>query len=75
MRHPIYTGILIAALGTALLRASAFALGGFAVISIGLFIKARFEERFLREQLGAPVYDEYARRVPMLVPFTGPRVH
>jgi len=31
-------------------------------------VKARIEERFLREQLGREAYDAYARRVPMLVP-------
>jgi protein-S-isoprenylcysteine O-methyltransferase Ste14 len=31
-------------------------------------IKARLEEEFLREQLGAEAYGEYARRVPMLAP-------
>src|SRR5262245_42875547 len=72
VRHPIYTGILIAALATALLRASAFALTGLGMISFGLFLKARLEERFLREQLGAHAYDAYAQRVPMLVPFVRP---
>jgi protein-S-isoprenylcysteine O-methyltransferase Ste14 len=28
----------------------------------------RLEEAFLREQLGAETYAEYARRVPMLAP-------
>jgi protein-S-isoprenylcysteine O-methyltransferase Ste14 len=36
---------------------------------LGIYIKARIEETFLREQLGAEAYDAYARRVPMLVPF------
>ena len=31
--------------------------------------RAKLEERFLRGELG-PAYDDYARRVPMLVPFT-----
>ena len=39
---------------------------------LGFWIKARLEERFLREELGAEVYDSYRRRVPMLVPF-GPK--
>jgi protein-S-isoprenylcysteine O-methyltransferase Ste14 len=32
-------------------------------------MKARIEERFLREELGAADYDNYARRTPMIVPF------
>ena len=42
-------------------------------MTLGWADKARLEERFLREQLGAEAYDEYARRVPMLVPGTSPR--
>jgi protein-S-isoprenylcysteine O-methyltransferase Ste14 len=32
-------------------------------------MKARLEEQWLREELGAEAYDAYRRRVPMLVPF------
>jgi protein-S-isoprenylcysteine O-methyltransferase Ste14 len=39
------------------------------VMTFGFWIKARLEERFLREQLGPEDYDSYRRRVPMLVPF------
>jgi protein-S-isoprenylcysteine O-methyltransferase Ste14 len=42
---------------------------GMAVLTLGWYIKARMEEAFLREQLGAEQYGEYARRVPMLIPF------
>ncbi|ESX17307.1 hypothetical protein NKI32_17915 [Mesorhizobium sp. M0761] len=38
------------------------------IASIGIVMKARLEERFLRGELGN-AYDDYARRVPMLVPF------
>ena len=72
VRHPIYTGILLAALATALLKGTAWAVAGVLVWTLGFFIKARLEERFLREQLGAEAYDSYRRRVPMLVPF-GPK--
>jgi protein-S-isoprenylcysteine O-methyltransferase Ste14 len=41
---------------------------GFVLTVAGLFLKARLEERFLREELGADVYGAYAKRVPMLVP-------
>jgi protein-S-isoprenylcysteine O-methyltransferase Ste14 len=41
---------------------------GMTLIAWGLYLKARVEERFLREQLGSAAYDAYARRVPMLVP-------
>ena len=42
---------------------------GAGMMTSGWYFKARLEERFLREELGAEAYDAYARRVPMLVPF------
>jgi protein-S-isoprenylcysteine O-methyltransferase Ste14 len=69
VRHPIYTGVILASLGTAILRGTAVAWVGAAVMTCGWYVKARLEERFLREQLGAEAYGAYARRVPMLVPF------
>ncbi|MEO8811420.1 MAG: isoprenylcysteine carboxylmethyltransferase family protein, partial [Caulobacteraceae bacterium] len=49
VRHPIYTGLLAAAAGLAVLDASAGALLGFAVVALGLTMKARLEEGFLAE--------------------------
>ena len=72
VRHPIYTGITLASIATAALRGTAFAWVGTVVMTFGWVIKARLEEKFLREQLGATVYDEYSGRVPMLVPFGRP---
>ena len=69
MRHPIYTGIIVASAATAALRATAGAWLGVALMTLGWYVKARLEERFLREQLGPDNYDAYARRVPMLIPF------
>jgi protein-S-isoprenylcysteine O-methyltransferase Ste14 len=68
-RHPIYTGILLVMLATALAVGRPFALGGFGLLALGLWMKARMEEKFLRAELGAAAYDAYARRTPMLVPF------
>jgi len=70
VRHPIYAGLILAAGATAVLRGRLSAFAGAALITLGSYIKARLEERFLREQLGKEEYDAYARRVPMLVPFT-----
>jgi protein-S-isoprenylcysteine O-methyltransferase Ste14 len=69
VRHPIYTGITLATIATAVVRGTAAGWAGMAIMTAGWYIKARLEEGFLREQLGAEAYDEYARRVPMLVPF------
>lgn len=68
VRHPIYTGVILASAAAAALRPSAAAWAGFLVITAGWYVKARIEERFLRDELGHDAYGAYARRVPMLVP-------
>jgi protein-S-isoprenylcysteine O-methyltransferase Ste14 len=68
VRHPIYSGILLAVLATAVLRGTASSCVGAALIGLGLFIKARVEEDFLKQELGEQAYADYAGRVPMLVP-------
>ena len=70
VRHPIYTGVMGAAVATALVRASPADLLGALLLIWGFAMVARIEERFLRDQLGAEAYDAYSRRVPMLVPLT-----
>jgi protein-S-isoprenylcysteine O-methyltransferase Ste14 len=69
VRHPIYTGIIVASAATAALRGTVLSWVGACVMTVGWVIKARMEEKFLREQLGAEAYEAYARRVPMLSPF------
>ena len=69
VRHPIYTGIIAASLAMMLTRGTAVGLLGFGFTVLSWYLKARLEERYLREQLGAVDYDAYAARVPMLVPF------
>jgi protein-S-isoprenylcysteine O-methyltransferase Ste14 len=70
VRHPIYTGIDAASFAVLVVKASPLALAGFVLVVWGYWLKARIEERFLREELGSEAYDAYARRVPMLVPFS-----
>ncbi len=68
VRHPIYTGLLLAFLG------SAVALGEWrGILSVALAFWAfwrriRFEERWMREQFGS-AYLAYSERVRALVPF------
>jgi protein-S-isoprenylcysteine O-methyltransferase Ste14 len=69
VRHPIYTGLIIALLATAAIEATLLALLGALLIAIGLWVKARAEERFLLAELGPDAYEFYRRRVPMLIPF------
>jgi protein-S-isoprenylcysteine O-methyltransferase Ste14 len=68
VRHPIYTGILAAALATGVARGELGAVAGAVIMCVGIWMKARLEERFLSEELG-PEYAAYRARVPMLVPF------
>jgi protein-S-isoprenylcysteine O-methyltransferase Ste14 len=68
VRHPIYTGIIVASVAAAAQRGTGEAWLGTSVMTLGWYIKARLEEGFLRDELGPDAYDAYARRVPMLVP-------
>ncbi len=69
VRHPIYTALIAALAATAAAEATPGALAGVAFLIVGVWLKAHAEERFLSDELGADVYDDYCRRVPMLVPF------
>ena len=69
VRHPIYSGITLASIATAVLRGTLTAWLGVVVMTLGWYVKARMEEEFLREELGADAYGAYASRVPMLMPF------
>jgi protein-S-isoprenylcysteine O-methyltransferase Ste14 len=68
VRHPIYSGIILATLATAAMRGTALAWLGFVLLTLGWVVKARLEESFLRAELGREAYDDYAKRVPMLMP-------
>jgi protein-S-isoprenylcysteine O-methyltransferase Ste14 len=67
VRHPIYTGIILAAVGWALATASAAALLVAAGLAVFFDVKARREEAWLLAAY--PAYDDYRRRVRKLVPF------
>ena len=69
VRHPIYTGLIIALLATAIAEATFGALAGAILVTVGLWLKARVEERFLMVELGPDHYGSYYCRVPMLIPF------
>lgn len=72
VRHPIYTGLLLSLVSTVIMEATLFDVGGFLLLLLGLWLKARMEERWLTQQLDPRAYDDYRRRVPMLIPF-GPK--
>ena len=67
IRHPIYTGILLAVIGTALARGHLRGWLGFVVLWGNFFFKARREETFLRQEFGAD-FDEHARHTGMFFP-------
>ena len=69
VRHPIYTGIILALFALATVKAAPAALLGAAVTTASFWLKARFEEGFLSTELGPEAYAAYRRRVPMLIPF------
>jgi protein-S-isoprenylcysteine O-methyltransferase Ste14 len=71
VRHPIYTGIIAASFLLAIQLATLAALVGAAIMTLGWWMKARAEERFLNRELGQ-AYEDYRRRTPMLVPFFRP---
>jgi protein-S-isoprenylcysteine O-methyltransferase Ste14 len=67
VRHPIYSGLLLMILGTAVIAGQ---LGGFvalAICGIGLWVKLRQEEKLLTQHL--PGYAEYKSRTRALIPY------
>ena len=68
MRHPIYTGFIVIYVGLGVLCANGLALAAVALLTLGLWLKARVEEQFLLAELGAEAYSDYKARTPMLVP-------
>jgi protein-S-isoprenylcysteine O-methyltransferase Ste14 len=68
VRHPIYSGFLLALLGTAIVLGEIRGLIGFALAALGWIFKLRTEEDFLAQQFGH-AYLDYKQRVKALVPF------
>ena len=68
VRHPIYSGILLALLGTVLEMGEVRSLLGLALAMVGLKMKSAMEEKFMTQQFG-PQYAEYKREVKGIIPF------
>jgi protein-S-isoprenylcysteine O-methyltransferase Ste14 len=66
-RHPIYTGMLTALLGTALAIDKWRAVAAFVIVTLSFLRKLRTEEAFMQAEFGA-AYDAYRAQVPALVP-------
>ncbi|HUK26226.1 MAG TPA: isoprenylcysteine carboxylmethyltransferase family protein [Terriglobales bacterium] len=67
LRHPIYSGLLLAVAGSALEIGEVRCLIGMAIIAVGFSIKARKEESMLREQFGS-AFDEHRKHTGFLLP-------
>jgi protein-S-isoprenylcysteine O-methyltransferase Ste14 len=67
VRHPIYSGILVAGVGTAM-ALSWLWLIAVALVGVYFLYSATVEERYLREQF-PDTYPAYKRSTKMLLPF------
>lgn len=67
VRHPIYTGLLLAFFGTGM------AIGEWrgpicvAIVAVSFWFKLRLEERWMRDNFGA-AYEQYMQRTKALIP-------
>jgi protein-S-isoprenylcysteine O-methyltransferase Ste14 len=68
VRHPIYTGLLVALAGTALLVGEWRAVVGWAFFALSFFVKLRREEAWMGEAFGAD-YAAYRSEVAAIIPF------
>lgn len=67
LRHPIYSGVLLGILGTAIVLGEWRGILALAIMSANYFVKARREERLLAGQFGAQ-YAEYRKQAGFLAP-------
>jgi protein-S-isoprenylcysteine O-methyltransferase Ste14 len=68
VRHPIYTGLLLGFVGSALALGEWRGLVAVALVGLSLWRKLRVEERVMRQIFGER-YLAYERRVSALIPF------
>ena len=67
VRHPIYSGILLGLLGTAIDIGEVRGLIAVAFAALGLRLKSLTEEQFMEQEFGSE-YREYKQRVKALIP-------
>ncbi len=68
VRHPIYTGITIAVIGTVIFDGELRSIILFVAILLALTHKMKIEEQFMTEQFGSE-YARYRQKTKALVPF------
>jgi protein-S-isoprenylcysteine O-methyltransferase Ste14 len=67
VRHPIYSGVLLGILGTAIVVGEVRGLVATAVAVLGLRLKSLQEERFMEEEFGQE-YGEYKKHIKAIIP-------
>jgi protein-S-isoprenylcysteine O-methyltransferase Ste14 len=67
VRHPIYSGVLLGAAGTALVQGKWRDILGIGLIFLAHSFKARKEEALMTRQFGSE-YDEYRKQTGALIP-------
>jgi protein-S-isoprenylcysteine O-methyltransferase Ste14 len=67
IRHPIYTGIILAIAGTALAVGRYAAIVAVVIFLVGFWLKARKEEALLAGEFG-PAFDEHRRSTGFFLP-------
>jgi protein-S-isoprenylcysteine O-methyltransferase Ste14 len=67
VRHPIYVGLSLLALGSAIWAPTLIIWSGFVLIALGSELRARSEETLLRRAFGT-AYLEYSRRTKRFIP-------
>ena len=68
VRHPIYSGLLLAMLGNAVIVGEIRGLLGVGVLFLSHWLKSRLEEQFMLEKFGAE-YSRYQQKVKALIPY------
>lgn len=68
VRHPIYTGLLMALFGTAVIHGYLRNFAGIAVTGFGFWLKILTEESFMVQRFG-DTYLRYRQQVRALIPF------
>ena len=68
VRHPIYLGSILLYLGFIILSLSLLSTLVWFIIIIFYYMISRYEEKLLIQRFGS-VYEEYKKKVPMLLPF------
>jgi protein-S-isoprenylcysteine O-methyltransferase Ste14 len=66
--HPIYTGLLLAFIGSAMARDEWCGLIAVDLVFVALWHKLGLQEKWMRAQFGES-YEAYSRRVAALVPY------